>query len=196
MLTTRRLFMLTGCAAFLTACGGTPPPEPAVETPRLTFKHRPPIGLDVQTIDIQQPFVSSGRAPNVEHRLANTPAMVAERWALDRLQARGTAGFARYSILDASITETALKTDKTLGSIFKTEVDTRYDGRLEIRLDVENPGGNGFAVGIVTRTQTVPEDLTLNERDQLLIQFVEDMGRDLDARMNDEILRSLSPFMK
>jgi hypothetical protein len=192
----RRGFILLGGAALLAACTGKPAPEPATETPLITFTHRPPIGFDVAQVDIQQPFVSKGRAPNVEHLLANPPARVAERWAKDRLRARGDQGVARYSILDASITETTLKTDKTIQGIFKSQVDTRYDGRIEIRLDVQNSGGQGFANAVVTRSQTAREDLTLNERDALLIQFVEDMGRDLDARMNDEILRSLSRFMR
>ncbi len=193
---TRRSFVLLGGAGVLAACSGKPPPEPSAEKPVITFRHRPPIGFDVAQIDIQQPFVSKGRSPNVEHLLANPPARVAERWALDRLQARGESGIARYSILDASITETALKTDNSLKSLFKTQVDSRYDGRIEIRLDVQNPRGQGFATAVVTRSQTVKEDLTLDERDALLIEFVEDMGHDLDARMNDEILRSLSQFMR
>lgn len=196
MLVSRRSFVLIGGAGLLAACTGKPPPEPTVEKPVITFRHRPPIGFDVAQIDIQQPFVSKGQPPNVEHLLANPPARVAERWATDRLRARGDNGLARYAILDASITETALKTDKGVKSIFKTQVDTQYDGRIEIRLDVRNSGGQGFATAVVTRTQTVKEDLTLNERDALLIEFVEQMGRDLDARMNDEILRSLSQFMR
>lgn len=192
----RRGFIVLGGASLLAACTGKPAPEPAAETPVITFKHRPPIGFDVAQIDVQQPFVSKGVAPNVEHLLANPPARVAGNWARDRLRVRGEEGVARYSILDASITETALKTDKSIQGIFKSQVDTRYDGRIEIRLDVQNTGGQGFATAVVVRSQTVKEDLTLNERDALLIQFVEDMGRDLDARMNDEILRSLSRFMR
>ena len=196
MVMSRRQFVVISGAGLLTACTGKPPPEPAVEKPIITFRHRPPIGFDVARIDIQQPFVSKGVPPNVEHLLTNPPARVAERWALDRLKTRGDNGLARYSILDASIVEKQLKTDKSLQSLFKTQVDTLYEGRIEIRLDVQNAGGSGFATAIVTRSQTVKEDLTLNERDALLIEFVEQMGRDLDARMNDEILRSLSRFMR
>ena len=196
MVISRRGFVVFGSAGLLAACAGKPPPEPAVEKPLLTFRHRPPIKLNVASVDIQQPFVSKGRAPNVEHLLANPPARVAERWAQDRLRAAGNDGLARYSILDASITETALETDKSLGSLFKTQVDTRYDGRIEIRLDVQNSGGQGFATATVERSQTVKEDLTLNQRDALLVEFVEQMGRDFDARMNEEILRSLSGFLR
>lgn len=195
MATTRRMFLLTGGAVFLAACAGKPPPEPKAEIPELTFAHRPKITLDVATIDVQQPFVSKGRDPNVEHLLANPPARIAERWASDRLIAGGANGLARFSVLDASITQTGLKKDEGLSGLFKSQVDTRYDGRIEIRMDIENARGQGFATAVVTRSQTAREDLTLNERDAVLIKFVEEMGRDLDQRLEEEIRRNLGQFV-
>jgi len=195
MATTRRMFLITGGAAILAACAGKPPPEPKSEIPQLTFAHRPKIVFNVASIDVQQPFVSKGSDPNVEHLLANPPARIAGRWARDRLVAGGANGLARFSILDASITQTRLKKDEGLSGLFKSQVDTRYDGRIEIRMDIENARGQGFATAVVTRSQTAREDLTLDERDALLIKFVEEMGRDLDQRLEEEIRNSLGQFL-
>ncbi|WP_417517237.1 hypothetical protein [Minwuia sp.] len=195
MMLTRRTFVISGGMFALTACADTQAPPPRIDIPRITFAHRPAITFDAARVDIQQPFVPSGRAPNVEHQIPNPPARVAERWASDRLRAGGSAGFVRFTILDASIVEVPLKIDRSLAGAFKTQNDTRYDGRYQVRIDVQNPSGTGFAEAIVTRSQSAREDLTLNERDDLMVQFVEEMGRDLDRRLEAEINANLSGFL-
>ncbi len=193
MAITRRQFVLGGSSLFLAACASTPPPRP--EIPRVTFTHRPRLGFAVTSIDIAQEFVASGQAPNVEHIVPIPPAQVARQWAVDRLVAAGPEGNLRYVIVDAAITETELKTDKTVSGALKTQVDRRFDGRIEIRMDLQNSTGQGTATTVVTRSQTALENLSLNERDELLVQFVEDMGRDLDQRLEAEINTNLTRFL-
>ncbi|WP_416898753.1 MAG: hypothetical protein ACMVY4_03195 [Minwuia sp.] len=194
MIIGRRGFLISGASLVLAACAGKPPPDPP-SAPKITFAHRPKLVFGVGLVDIQQPFVSPGRPPNVEHLLPNTPAQVAERWARDRVAADGSSGFVRYSILDASIVANTLETDKSLSGFFKNQNDVRYDGRIQVRIDVQSDAGTGFAEGIVTRSQTATEELSLNERDLLLIEFVEGMGRDLDLRLENEIRASLTRFL-
>lgn len=191
----RRGFVTLAGGFALSACAGGGPEQIVQPVPQVTFRHLPPIRLDVAEIDIRQPFVASGQAPNIEHLLPAPPARVAENWARDRLQAAGGDGLAVYSILDASVTETELETDKSLQALVKTQQGSRFDGRIEIRIDVSNAGGRGFAQAIVTRSQTIRDDLTLNERDIVLVEFVEQMGRDLNRRMEDEIAQNLSGFV-
>jgi hypothetical protein len=179
------LFVLAGCA--------TQPP-PTRPTPRITFAHRPRLMFDVAAVDIQQPFVPSGRPPAVEHLMPVSPATVARQWAADRLGASGTGGFIRYTILDASVTETPLGKDQGVSGLLKSQNDLRYDARIQVRIDVQNRAGTGFAEATVERSQTAREDLTLNERDDLLVAFVEALGRDLDARLQAEISPNLDRF--
>lgn len=193
-LSRRRFFALSG-GFLLTACAGNGPDQVVQPAPQVTFRHLPPIRLNAAKLDIRQPFVATGEPPHIEHLLTASPAHVAENWARDRLRAAGTDGQATYSILDASLTETALDTDKSIKGLFKTQQGTRFEGRIEVRLDVANAGGTGFAQAVVTRSQTVSDDITLNQRDVILVGFVEQMGRDLNRRLEDEIAANLGDFV-
>lgn len=189
---TRRTLLL-GATALLVGCASDPAPR--AHLPRVTFAHRPPINFNVAKIDVVNSFRSTGQAPHIEHQVPIAPAAVARQWAQDRLVAKGNVGLLRYEIMDASIRAVPLKVDKSLGNALKALADTRYEGRIEVRLRVNAPGGTGDAVAVVTRTRTALENLTLNERDELLIQFVEELGRDLDRRLEAEISQHLSGFL-
>lgn len=194
MMLSRRL--LLGLPLVLLVAGCQEPLPPVQELPDISFKHRPAIGLDVAVIDRRQPFVPSGELPHIEHEVPIPPAEVARRWGEDRLRAAGASGSAVYSILDASIVRTDLKTDQGLTGAFKTEQAERFEARLEVRLDAENGNRRGHVNAVVVRTQTLPENLTLDERDVRLIAFVEQLGRDLDERLEAEIVDNLGSFVK
>ncbi len=102
------------------------------------FRHLPAITFDVASIDVQQPFVSSGQPPSIESQIPVTPAQVARNWARDRLKAGGADGVARYAILDASVREVALKTDKSLTGLLKTQQESKLEGRVEVRIDINS----------------------------------------------------------
>ncbi|ANK82469.1 MAG: hypothetical protein TEF_18000 [Rhizobiales bacterium NRL2] len=193
---TRRGFLVLSGGLAVAACEGGTAPEPFEQpVPQVTFRHLPPIRLDAAALDVRQPFVAPGQPPNIEHLLPTPPARVAANWARDRLRAAGSGGQATYAILDASITETDLATDKSLQALFKTQQGSRFAGRIEVRIDVANARGRGFAHAVVERSQTVRDDLTLNERDVVLVEFVEQMGRDLNRRLEDEIAEHLGDFV-
>lgn len=194
MILLRRLLLSLPLFVLVAGCESSLPP--VQELPQISFKHRPPIEFDVASIERQQPFVPPGEPPHVEHEVPIPPAQVARRWGADRLVAAGTSGVARYSIIDASITREDLKTDQSLTGAFKTQQAERYEARIEVRLHVEQPNRNAFTSAVVVRSQTLPENLTLNERDERLVTFVEQLGRDLDKRLEDEILENLSHFLK
>ena len=164
--------------------------------PEISFRHLPAITFDVASIDVQQPFVSSSQPPSIESQIPVTPAQVAQNWARDRLKAGGADGVARYTILDASVREEALKTDRTVTGLLKTEQESKLEGRVEVRIDISNPNGTGFTNAIATRSQTVPEGLTLDEREQLQIDFVEALGQDMNRRLETEIRFNLTAFVK
>ncbi|MEC9346553.1 MAG: hypothetical protein VYB54_10010 [Pseudomonadota bacterium] len=182
-------------ALALGACTPEPPP-PAQSLPQISFAHRPEIRLTVGDIETVRAFTPTGQAPHIEHAVPIAPVTVVESWIRDRLRAAGGIGFARATIVDASMTETALKTDQSITGIFKTQQARKIAARVEVRIDVETNGsGNGFVTAIVMRDQTLPENLTLQQRDEALIAFVEALGRDLDARLESEITGNLTGFL-
>lgn len=196
MKTSRRHLLLAAPALLLAGCSGPSILSDGPFVPEISFRHLPAITFDVASIDVQQTFVSSGQPPAIEHQIPVTPAQVAHNWARDRLQAGGADGVARFTILDASVKEIALETDKSVTGLLKTQQESRLEGRVEVRIDISNAGGTGFTNAIATRSQTIPEGLTLDEREQLQIDFVEALGQDMNRRLETEIRFNLTTFVK
>ncbi len=66
------------------------------------------------------------------------------------------------------------------------------------KLEVENAGGlgQGFATAISSRQRTMPEDVSINERDDALFKFVEAAAIDFDKEMVQNIEKYLGPFRR
>lgn len=177
-------------ALAVTACTQTPP---AARLPELGFAHLPPIRLDVGSIDVVQAYNPPMRAPNVEHQLPVSPATAAERWARDRLQAGGSRGVARFTVLDASVTERPLETKKGITGFFTTEPAERYEATLDVGLDILGPAGERLAQieARANRVAAIAEDASLNQRQRAQFELVESLMHDLNAELERQIQRHL-----
>ena len=191
----RRSFLLLPALSFLAACN-TPPTRQSF--PTLTFQDRPPIRLDVAQVEIVQAYKAPGAAPNVDHLFPQQPAGVAAAWGRDVLRAVGQRGMATYTILDASALETRLPRSRGMTQIFKTEQSERYDLRIEVKLDIGNPllAKTGAVTATAQRSQTVAEDMTLNEREAVWFQMTESAVRELDEKLEAAIKDKLQPFVR
>ena len=191
----RRTFLLLPALALLAACD-TPPGRQTFAT--LTFQDRPPLRLDVAHIEIVEAYQASGAAPHVDHLFPQKPADVAAAWGRDVLRAAGERGMATYTVVDASATETALPRATGMTQLFKTEQSDRYDLRIEVKLEVGNPllASTGYVIATATRSQTVAEDMTLNQREAVWFQMTESAMRELDKKLEAEIRDKLKPFVR
>lgn len=191
--TTRVLAAMVLGAGLLAACAQTPPPEPL---PELTFAHLDSIKLNVASVEIVENYVPPLRGPNIEHLFPQPPSQVARRWAEDRLRALGTEGRAQFVIDTASVVETRLKVEKGLRGAVTIDQATRYDATLTVTLEIRNDRGfrQAFATASAERSQTVPEDLTVNERWAIQHQLVEDLMIDLNATLEAKIAEFLSAY--
>ena len=61
----------------------------------------------------------------------------------------------------------------------------RYDATAEMRVEIVTDAGvvEGRANAVATRSQTVPEDITLNQRDEIWFEMTEALMRDLDDQL-------------
>ncbi|MDF1721951.1 MAG: hypothetical protein P1U65_14865 [Minwuia sp.] len=191
----RRHLLATAPALFLLGCDSMAILPDGPRVPEISFRHLPAIKFAVATIEVEQTFVPSAQPPHIEQQLPVTPAQVARNWSRDRLQAAGTEGIARVNIIDASVRDVALKTDTSVTGLLKTQQESRLEGRVEIRIDITNPKGTGFTTAIATRSQTLPEGLTLDQREQMQIDFVEALGQDMNRRLETEIRFNLTSFV-
>ncbi len=191
----RRSFLLLPSLALLAACD-TPPNRR--DFPTLTFQDRPNIRLDVAQIEIVEAYKAPGQAPNVDHLFPQKPVDVATSWGRDVLRAVGYRGMATYTVLDASATETRLPRSTGLTQVFKKEQSDRYDLKIAVRLDINNPvlRAIGEAQASATRSQTVAEDMTLNEREAVWFAMTENAMRELDQKLEAAIRDKLRVFVR
>ena len=191
----RRAFLFLPALLALAACD-TPPMRQSFAT--LTFQDRPPIRLDVAQIEVVDAYKAPGTAPHVDHLFPQKPADVASAWGRDVLRAVGQRGMATYTIVDASATQAALPRTTGLTQMFKTEQSDRYDLHIEVKLEVGNPllASTGYVTASANRSQTVAEDMTLNEREAVWFQMTESAMRELDKKLEAAIKDKLKLFVR
>ena len=167
--------------------------KPAVQhLPELSFTNRPPIALNVAQLEIVSQYQPPGRAPNYEHLMPISPEAAIIRWAKDRLRPVGTTGTARVVIKDAPVLRVDLKTDTSVKGMFKDEQSERYDGTLEVTVEILDNRHLPIGAEVTaraTRSRTLNEDATVNERDKVLFDVTESMARDIDTQL-DGLIRS------
>ena len=190
-----RRAMLAGLSAVvLTACN-TPPPSP--QFPELIFTHLAPIRLDVGALEIVDRYSNTSQAIDVAQGMPVPPVVAARQWARDRLVPSGKGGVVVFTITDGSVLETPLTLTKGVRGVVTNDQSERYDGRLAAKIEIRD--GTGQRTGEVsaeaTRSRTVPENLSLNERDKVWFEITESLIVDLDRELERAIAQFLSPFV-
>jgi len=177
-------------ALSVTACQNS---GPSVQNlPPISFADRQPFRLNVAEIEIVWDYQPPGQYPNVDQLMPVPPGSAIERWAQDRLRPVGRAGSgsARVVIRDGSVVEVPLRVDRSLSGAFKTEQELRYDATLKVSIEIKD--ARHMTLGDVTanaqRSRSVPEGLSVNQRDKIMYEITEDLSRDIDRQM-DQLIR-------
>lgn len=180
----------------LVAACATPAPRTADLT-EITFRSQPPFRLAANLLDVVDAYRPPLRLPNVEHQAPVMPSAVLRRWAEERLVPVGGGGRIRATILDARIIETVLPVNQTFWDSFRTEQAARFDGRVEMSIDLLDSAGaiRASARGNAVRVRGLPEDATLGERERLLFELTESLARDLDKVLQYNIRQYFAAHM-
>lgn len=183
-----RLVMALAALFAVAACESKPPMQ---KLPPISFADKKPINLDVGQLEIVSEYQSPGRPPNYEHLMPESPQTAVTQWAKDRLKPMGRSGYAKVIIKDASVIRTPLKTDKGFTGLFKEEQAERYDGTLDVTVQIldERHMPQADVVAHASVSRTIPEGVTMNERDRILYDITSDLAHKMDAQM-DGLIRS------
>jgi hypothetical protein len=178
----------------LASCQAT---APTLVFPELTFQHMKSLSLNVAKLETMSSYRPPMSAPNVDHLFHTSPAGALGRWAEDRLRAVGKNGFARFTIIEASVAETQLDMKKGIIGAFTKDQSERYDAVLEAKLEIfdDSDLSVGFARAKVTRSVTVREDSSVNQREQAWFHLTEELVRDIDAELQKNISMYLSRWL-
>ncbi len=182
---------LAGCA--------TPPPQNRF--PELAYADLGKFRLDVAQVSIISEYKSPFRPPNIEQDMPVLPEKAMRRWAADRLVATGTPGHtAQFVITDAKVIDSKLPKTQGLRGVFTTDQSDRYDAsfaaRVVVRAEPGSFGGTGQATASATRPRTVPEGITVNEREKVWFDLVEGTMTDPNAELERQIRAHLGPFLR
>jgi hypothetical protein len=190
-----KLFLLTGSmllAASLAACN-TPPHRQSF--PEITYQHLKPFRLDVAHVEIVQGY-QPDPVHDVGDQFPELPAKVAAQWAQDRLIAVGSQGQAIYTVTLAKSTDTPLKRSEGFSQVTRKEQSDRYDLAITVNLEVQSGGKSGAVTAQSARTQTVGEDITLNEREGVLFNLLDATMKDVNGQMEKLIPQYLGGFVR
>jgi len=180
--------------ALLASCQ-TGPGRPVY--PELSYAHLAPIRLNVADIQVQRIYASPGTKPNVERLFPVRPADAAERWARDRLQPVSSEGVAVVKILQASVVEVELPRTGGLRGAVTTDQSERYDGVLEVSVEASSRVTNRQVMvsSKATRSRSVPEDITLNDREKVWFELTEALMNDINASLERQIYDNFGTFI-
>ncbi len=142
-------------------------------------------------------FKPTFQEPNIEHLMPVPPATVMQHWAEQRLEARGVNNVAKFTIVDAQVKATPLKVDTGITGAFKLQQAVRYDASVAGMLEIVDDRGfrRAFASARVSRSRTLPEDASLNEREKVWFELTEALMRDFDAEMEQNIRAHVGGFV-
>jgi hypothetical protein len=187
-----RPFGLALLALALASCN-TPPDRQ--NFPDITFQHLKPFRLDVARVQIVDGYQPDPGA-DIGNQFPEAPAAVARQWGEDRLQAVGQQGEAIYTITLAKATQTPLARSQGMSAMTHKDQSDRYDLAITVNLEVHSGGKAGAITGQAARSQTVGEDMTLNQREGVLFRLLDVTMRDLNAQMEKLIPQYLGGFAR
>lgn len=182
-------------ASLLGACTAAPP---APQFPDLRFTDRPPLQLAVASVDLREVYLPPGHAPNVDHLFPVTPVHAVESWAHDRLSPTGGPLHAIMTIADAGVIETDLAKQTGVSAWFTTQQSERYDLSIAATVNIVDPTGLVVRSATVktTRSQTMLENASPNQRDHVFYDMTKAAMVDFDRRMEAEIRSNFGAYLR
>jgi hypothetical protein len=163
--------------------------------PDITFEHLAPFKLDVGHVEIVRGY-QPDPTNDVSDQFPEAPVNVVEQWARDRLQAAGTQGEATYTITSVRSTDTPLKRSQGMAAVTHKDQSDRYDLAVAINLEVHKLGKSGALTAQAARSQTVREDITLNQREAVLFNLLDATMKDLNKQLETLIPQYVGGFLK
>ena len=121
-----------------------------------------------------------------------------ESWARDRLQASGTNRRVRVRIIDASVKEVELPRTTGISGAFTTDQAQRYDATAEMSIDLMNDRGfpERSVSAKASRSRSVPENITPNDRERVWYELTRALMSDLDAELERQIRANFNFYVQ
>jgi hypothetical protein len=193
-MTTRRQFILTGLClgSGLTLASCAPPPE-APAFPDIRFTSEPPLVLQAAQIEVRTIY----RPGDADNAFPVSPLRAIQNWARDRLRANGQGGPARFVIADATANITDLPVKGGISGTFTDQVSQKYDIAIDAALELFDQTGVVLRSARVTvsRSATVLQSASANERARTRYNLVRDLMSDFDRQAQSRISSGFGQYL-
>ncbi|WP_420547033.1 hypothetical protein [Curvivirga sp.] len=165
--------------------------------PDLTYTHLQRVDLDVAAIEVLQAYQPPLQHPNIEHETPISMLGTTATWAKDVFKSVGHSGTAKIIISEASIIEEPLSNNASITSTFTTEQSEKYISQLTVEIRIEDAfGGSASSNATVSRSITVPEDISLTDRERVWFDLIEDTVNDMNLKIRDGISKYLKDYLR
>lgn len=186
---TAGLFALSGCKDV---------PTPQAQS-RPSFAQMGAMHFSVATIDIVEEYTPPLKSPNVEHLFPTPPAEGVKIWVNDRLKADGGEYRMEVVIKDASVVEEQLPKTQGLKGTFTVDQSQRYNAKLNVEVKVYGtrkllPEANAEVT--VTKSRTIAENASLEERERLFNQMTNELLTMLNTELEKNIRNYFGAYLK
>jgi hypothetical protein len=170
------------CAAILlAACANTEThPRPV---PQYVYQQYPVAQLNVGSIQVVEAYTMPMNKPNAEQLMPEPLPKAVANWARGHFKATGGDGTLTITIKDASVVEQDLKRSKGLKGAVTIDQAELYNAHILVEFSVSNmsSGKEGSGQVNVSRSQSIAENASLQDRDVLWTGMEEKMMLDVDA---------------
>lgn len=187
---------VAGFTALLAACT-TAPEKPIF--PEITFADEPKLTFAASAVQTVQEYQPSVQPPHIEQTVPQSPLLVAQRWARDRIVVDNSQPYSVVvTIKKASVTEEDLKKTPGLRGSFTEDQVARFTTDVAMTLELRDARGFrvATATAAATRSNTIGEKATLNDRDKLLYDLVKATMQDVDRELEANVRQYMPLYVR
>jgi hypothetical protein len=196
----RRAFVVAGLRISALAglgLAGCRTPAPRNGVPELTFAHLAPIPLQVARLEVDNQYMPSQGMPTIESTAPIAPADAVRRWAERRLQPVGANGRALVAIYDAMLAQIPLARTTGLTGMVTTDQSDEYRVRIDVEVICDGlpSAAPVSARAFAERARTVSEDVSLQQRDEVVYRLVEEAMIAINTELERQILAGFGAYL-
>jgi hypothetical protein len=159
----------------------------ASPAPQLSFENYPVVSLNVATTNVEEAYILPNDKQDVSGQFVVSPADAVKRYAAKRFQARGTGnGYFTITIEDARVHFRQIEQDSKALQWADIGTEDEYRVFLQLRITPQPDGFNGRPGPItvkIERTLVMKSSVTLKEREDKQIAFLEKLIADVDGKI-------------
>ncbi len=172
-------------------------PAPRAGVPELTFVHLTPIPLQVARREVESRYVPPANMPTINATAPISPVEAVRRWAEQRIQPVGANGRALVIIHDALLAQIPLARTPGLTGMITTDQSDEYRVRIDVEVTAD---GLPYTTPVTARAfaeraRTVREDVTLQQRDEVVYRLVEEAMIAINAELERQIRSGFGPYL-